>query len=186
MRMRVIRRKNGRLYVWPSKGGSARSWQRSSFRENATNVLTFVACWVWGCVFTTNRSPGGEMWLNGQTDTQTDTVTLAAHARRGLTIVCFSKYLKHTSKYVCETSHTPRCWRGLLCTHASKFFFLTMYVFFKQYMLRVNSSTLHHHTLQWENISAHNGRVLVHNKLFALVLALSRPCWHFNEMFVEP
>ena len=32
----VIRRKKGWPHVWPSKGGSARSRQRSSFRENAT------------------------------------------------------------------------------------------------------------------------------------------------------
>ena len=66
---------NGRPYVWPSKEGSARCWQRSSFKEKATNFLTFVASWIRGCVFRTNRSPRGEMWLNGQTDRHTHTHT---------------------------------------------------------------------------------------------------------------
>ena len=35
--------KNGRPYVWPSNGGSARSQKRMGFRENPTNFLTFVA-----------------------------------------------------------------------------------------------------------------------------------------------
>ena len=39
---------NGRLYVWPSKEGSARSLQRSSFRENATNCMTFIPEYVTG------------------------------------------------------------------------------------------------------------------------------------------
>ena len=58
-----------------------------SEKKNATNCLTFVARWVRGCGFAANRSPGGEMWLNGQTDAHTDTtttVTLAVHAHRGL------------------------------------------------------------------------------------------------------
>ena len=42
MRMRAFRRKNGRLYAWPYNGGSAGSLQRSGFRENPTNFLTFV------------------------------------------------------------------------------------------------------------------------------------------------
>ena len=42
IRMRV-HEKNGRLYAWPYNGGSAGSLQRSSFRENPTNILTFVA-----------------------------------------------------------------------------------------------------------------------------------------------
>ena len=43
MRMRVIRRKNGRPNVWPSKGGITRSRQWRGFRENATNFLTLQA-----------------------------------------------------------------------------------------------------------------------------------------------
>ena len=49
------------IVVWPSKGGSARSLQWSSCRENATNFLTFVAHGVRGCIFTKNKSPRGEM-----------------------------------------------------------------------------------------------------------------------------
>ena len=47
IRMRVHENyawKNGRLYAWPYNGGSAGSLQRSGFRENPTNFLTFVAC----------------------------------------------------------------------------------------------------------------------------------------------
>ena len=40
MRMRVIRRKNGRM---ASKGGSARSLQRSCFRENYGGPLVYSA-----------------------------------------------------------------------------------------------------------------------------------------------
>ena len=43
MRMRAFRRKNGQLYAWPYNGGSAGSLQRIGFRENPTNILTFVA-----------------------------------------------------------------------------------------------------------------------------------------------
>ena len=43
IRMRVYTRENGRLYALPYNGGSAGSRQRSSFRENPTNFLTFVA-----------------------------------------------------------------------------------------------------------------------------------------------
>ena len=43
MRMRAFSRKNGRLYARPHNGGSAGSLQRSGFRENSTNILTFVA-----------------------------------------------------------------------------------------------------------------------------------------------
>ena len=43
MRMRAFSRKNGRLYARPHNGGSAGSLQRSGFRENPTNILTFVA-----------------------------------------------------------------------------------------------------------------------------------------------
>ena len=42
IRMRV-HEKNGRLYAWPYNGGSAGSRQRSGFRENPTNFLTFVS-----------------------------------------------------------------------------------------------------------------------------------------------
>ena len=38
----AFRRKNGRLYARPHNGGSA-ALQRSGFRENPTNILTFVA-----------------------------------------------------------------------------------------------------------------------------------------------
>ena len=82
--------KNGRPYVWPSNGGSARSQKRMGFRENPTNFLTFVARSVCDSVFKTNRRFISELPTNGQTDRQTDrrtrttTVTLAAHARRGL------------------------------------------------------------------------------------------------------
>ena len=73
--------------------------------------------------------------------------------------------LKHTSRYVYETSHIPRCSRGLLSTHALKFF-KTM----------CKQQHTHHHTLKWENTFAHNGRVLVGIRLFAIVLTLSLPC----------
>ena len=43
MSMRAFRRKNDRLYAWPYNGGSAGSLQRSGFRENHSNFLTFVA-----------------------------------------------------------------------------------------------------------------------------------------------
>ena len=43
IRMRVHAWKNGRLYAWPYNGGSAGSLQRSGFRENPTNFLTFVS-----------------------------------------------------------------------------------------------------------------------------------------------
>ena len=72
------------LKDYPTRGALATGM---GFRENATKFLTFVARWVGDSVFRTNRSSRGEMWLNGQTHRHTDTattVTLAAHARRGL------------------------------------------------------------------------------------------------------
>ena len=47
--------KNGRLYAWPYNGGSAGSLQRSGFRENPTNFLTFVARRVCDSGLKTNR-----------------------------------------------------------------------------------------------------------------------------------
>ena len=76
MRMRVIRRKNGRPYVWPSKGGRARSLKCVGFRESATNILTFVVRWGRDGVFRKNRSSRGEMSLNGRTHRQ-DNYSLA-------------------------------------------------------------------------------------------------------------
>ena len=70
-------------------GGNAGSPERSSFRENPTNILTFVARWVRDIDFRTNRRSRGEMWLNGQTNRQThrpNYITLTAHARWGLNI----------------------------------------------------------------------------------------------------
>ena len=110
--------KNGRPYVWPSNGGSARSQKRMGFRENPTNFLTFVARSVCDSVFKTNRRFISELPTNGQTDRQTDrrtrttTVTLAAHARRGLITVCInisslvkiSLSLTHSS----SPSHSPQ------------------------------------------------------------------------------
>ena len=66
-------------------GGSARSLQQSSFRENPTNFLTFVARWVRDSIFRTNRRSRGEMWLNRHTHRQTDYSNPPAYARRGLT-----------------------------------------------------------------------------------------------------
>ena len=40
---------------------SAGSLQRSGFRENPTNFLTFVARWVRDSIFRTNRRSRGEM-----------------------------------------------------------------------------------------------------------------------------
>ena len=61
IRMPAFRRKNGRLYARPHNGGSAGSLQRSGFRENPTNCLTFVARSVRDSVFRTNRRSIGEM-----------------------------------------------------------------------------------------------------------------------------
>ena len=67
---------------------SAGSRQRSSFRENPTNVLTFVARWVRDINVRMHRCSRSEIWHNRQTDTQTNptTITLAVHAHRGLII----------------------------------------------------------------------------------------------------
>ena len=46
MRMRVICRKNGRQYVWPSKGGSAQSQQRVSMKTQQIFLLSLPAEYV--------------------------------------------------------------------------------------------------------------------------------------------
>ena len=62
-------------YGKPYNAGSGVSPQRSSFREIPTIFLTFLARWVRDTDFRTKRRSRGEMWLNGQTDRQTDTQT---------------------------------------------------------------------------------------------------------------
>ena len=47
------------------------SLQRSCFRRNPTNFLTFIAHWVRDNDFRTNGRYRGEMWLNRRTDTHT-------------------------------------------------------------------------------------------------------------------
>ena len=51
---------NGRPYVCFQRS-SAGSLQRSDFRENPTNFLTFVARWVRDSIFRTNRCSRGEV-----------------------------------------------------------------------------------------------------------------------------
>ena len=106
--------KNGRPYVWPSNGGSARSQKRMGFRENPTNFLTFVARSVCDSVFKTNRRFISELPTNGQTDRQTDrrtrttTVTLAAHTRRGLTMGKVAARSKGKKADACMMCNKPR------------------------------------------------------------------------------
>ena len=99
MRMCAFRRKMAdRTYGFQRR--SAGSPQRSGFRENPTNFLTFVTRWVRDSIFRTNRRSKGEMWLNRQTDTHTHTHTHTqddysnppAHARRGLTTLAMAVY----------------------------------------------------------------------------------------------
>ena len=78
------------LLKWPPlpvryEQKNALALQRSSFRENPTHFLTSVGSWVCELVFDAWRS---EFSHNRQTNTTT-TVTLAAHARRGLIIMYY-------------------------------------------------------------------------------------------------
>ena len=57
--------------------GSTLALQRSIFRENCTNILTFIARKVGSIVCETKKNWRSEML------TDPTTVTLAAHARRG-------------------------------------------------------------------------------------------------------
>ena len=69
---------------------NALALQRSSFRENPTYFLTSVRRWVCELVFDAIYHWRSEFSHNRQTDRQTNTtttVTLAAHARRGLIII---------------------------------------------------------------------------------------------------
>ena len=60
---------------------SALALQLSIFRENRTKYLTFTARWVGRIVCETNKRSRSEIRVTGR---HTTTVTLAAHARRGL------------------------------------------------------------------------------------------------------
>ena len=74
IRMRAFHRKNGRLYIWPSKEAVLDLRNRAVSEktpENPTNVLTSVAHWVRNSIFKTNGRSRGEMWLNRHTDRQT-------------------------------------------------------------------------------------------------------------------
>ena len=70
------------LPVWYEQK-NALALQRSSFRENPTYFLTSVGSWVCELVFDAIYDWRSEFSHNRQTNTTT-TVTLAAHARRGL------------------------------------------------------------------------------------------------------
>ena len=95
---------------WPTvrmavKKESAGSLQPSGFRENSTNFLTSVAHWVRDSIFRMNWRSRGEMWLNRQTDTHTDTHRPncgngPVHVRWGLI---------HVSQYKCYPAHTDMC-----------------------------------------------------------------------------
>ena len=67
----------------PYEQKNALALQRSSFRENPTYFLTSVGSWVCELVFDAIYDWRSEFSHNRQTNTTT-TVTLAAHARRGL------------------------------------------------------------------------------------------------------
>ena len=67
----------------PYEQKNALALQRSSFRENPTYFLTSVCSWVCELVFDAIYDWRSEFSHNRQTNTTT-TVTLAAHARRGL------------------------------------------------------------------------------------------------------
>ena len=118
--------KHGRPYVWPSNGGSARSQKRMGFRENPTNFLTFVARSVCDSVFKTNRRFISELPTNGQTDRQTDrrtrttTVTLAAHARRGLMTPWFIKLRKPCCLNNDSEANSCICYIQLMCRCGTK------------------------------------------------------------------
>ena len=79
-----MRRKNGRHTVCCATKGLLDLCNEAISEKTLTN---FVTCWVCDIDFRTNRRSRCEMWLNGQTDTQTDstTATLAANARWRLT-----------------------------------------------------------------------------------------------------
>ena len=68
---------------------STGSLQCMGFRESPTKCLTFIANWVGGSVFITNRLSRDEMWLYRETDTHADTptntvttMTLTGHAQQ--------------------------------------------------------------------------------------------------------
>ena len=94
MHMRVIRRKNGRPCVWPSKGGSARSLKHMGFRENATDFwpllpVEYVAAFSQQTEAPEVRCDLTDRHTPTHTDIQIDTattVTLAVDACRGLII----------------------------------------------------------------------------------------------------
>ena len=72
MHMRVLCRKKWLTRCMAIKGGRARSLHWSSFRENATNILTFIARWVHDSIFRTNRGSRGKMLLNRKTHRHND------------------------------------------------------------------------------------------------------------------
>ena len=90
--------------------GSARSLQRRIFRRHHTIVLTLATREVSHIVCETSRHSRGEIYSNGQTDrqTQTTTVTLAAHARRGLNIAYVYPCI-HTDLYKNKSQHCRNC-----------------------------------------------------------------------------
>ena len=94
--------KNG----WLRIAVQCRKW----FRENP-NFFIFIACWVRNSVFRTNRCSRGEMWLNRQTDEQTEltTVTLAAHAKYTHTCAYSSTCTQasYTVLFLIELDTTP-------------------------------------------------------------------------------
>ena len=61
-------------------GGIGGSLQRSSFRET---VLTSLARWVCDRIVRANRRSRGEMWLNRQTHTHTQTTAVTLLRMRG-------------------------------------------------------------------------------------------------------
>ena len=60
---------------------------RSCFRENPTYFDLYPTLNTWYCLWSDSYGSWSEMLGNGQTDTNTTTVTIAVHARQGLTIL---------------------------------------------------------------------------------------------------
>ena len=76
-------KKNGHLNVWNTTAAPLDLSNGASSEKTPQIFLTFVARWVRDSVFRTNKCSIREIWLNGHTQTNPTTVTLAAHARRG-------------------------------------------------------------------------------------------------------
>ena len=105
----IIRMRIFRGVKWPTSNSRTipealeLTLQWSIFRENPTIFLTFITRSVSCIACGTNKHSIiiSEMWVDTQTDPTT--VTLAAHARRGLT----RSFLSNTTKYTSTIMRNP-------------------------------------------------------------------------------